>query len=1744
MSFVRPIWIRTRWMTWLILGSSALLPPAWSAPLRVVDEAAASQPPATVSYYEQVRPIFQNHCQGCHQPAKAQGGYVMTEFSALLKGGDIGNAIVPGDVEASELVMRLELEEGDEALMPKGGPPLSKLEIETIKTWIAQGARDDTPESAKRTYDAEHPPIYNRPPVVAALDFSPDGRFLAVGGFHETLLMSADGSQRLARLIGVSERIESVKFSPDGKRLAVSGGLPARMGEIQVWNVETGKLLLSVPVTYDTVYGVNWSPDGTLISFGCADNTVRAIDSRTGKQVVYMGSHNDWALDTVFTKDGSRLVSVSRDMTAKLTEVATQRFIDNLTSITPGALKGGLAAVARHPERDEIVVGGSDGKPRVYRIDRLTARVIGDDSNLIRQLPGVNGRINDVAVSPDGKRIAVVGGLDGQGELVIHSYEFDTGLPEDIKAINAKVISSRTAEENAKLAAYHVKDIREVARVGLASTALYAVAFAADGQSVAVAGTDGLVRVYETETGKPVREFLAAPVGESTPTPAEALAATPNASVSNTVTTTSRAWSATGIDLPGEINPPSETLPPGRTVTTLSVAPQAIELDGPFAYAQLVVSATLDSGDVVDVTRMVRYELSAPVAAISPTGMITAENDGRAELKLTLGDRVLVVPVSVTRHDPPADPSQQFVPDFVRDVNPVLSKLGCNQGTCHGAAQGKNGFKLSLRGYDPIFDIRALTDDHAARRVNLASAEDSLMLLKPTGSVPHQGGRLMTPGSTYHTIVRDWIAAGAKLNRDTPKVVKIELFPLNPVVQTVGGRQQLRVLATYADGRVKDVTREAFIESGNTEVATADRNGLMTSLRRGEAPMLARYEGAYAATTLTVMGNRDGFQWTPPPSWGRIDDLVAAKWQRMKIQPSELTTDAEFLRRVYLDLTGLPPTPEEVSAFLADSRDTRVKRDEVIDRLIGSEAFIEHWTNKWADLLQVNSKFLGPEGAKAFRDWIRNEVAANTPYDQFARKILTASGSTRENPAASYFKILRSPDAIMENTTHLFLGVRFNCNKCHDHPFERWTQDQYYQTAAYFARVGLDTDPESKGRMIGGTAVEGGKPLYEIVSDKPEGEVIHDRTQQPTPPKFPFECHYSSPGEGASRRAELAAWITSPDNAYFAKSYVNRLWGYLLGVGIMEPIDDLRAGNPPSNPELLDYLTAEFLASGMNPRAIMAQICKSRVYQLSVKTNRWNEDDTINFSHAQPRRLPAETLYDAIHAVTGVPSTIPGVPPGTRAAAIPDSGIDLPSGFFATFGRPVRESACECERSSDLQLGPVMALVSGPTLADAIAAPNNAIAKLAETTPDDRDLIASIYLRVLNRPATPAEIEAGLEFFTRVELDHAQVVADLAAAEAEAAPRTLQRAKARLEAIDQARAALEAYQPERLAKLKEAEARRLEAIAQAEKAVEDYKATKFGEKLAAWEAEQTHRVAWSILEPTDLKGGAKDLVLTREADGSITASGPSAKTTYVVTAPAPAGIQRITALRLEAMTDPRLPANGPGRAQNGNFVVNELTLKVGPKDDPKAAQPVKIKAAHADYTQPGFDPAHLFDGQTGQPNNGWAIHPAMGVTHWVTLELDQPIEVSANTMLTVALAQNYTDGQHALGRFRLAVSGAENVGLSLAGEYDAILSTPASERTEQQTATLRNYFAALDEEFRKLVAAVDEAKKPVPPDPRQLELEAALARARAPLQPEPRLVQLRADLEMSLKQVANPRLTAAQDLTWALINSPAFLFNH
>jgi hypothetical protein len=726
----------------------------------------------------------------------------------------------------------------------------------------------------------------------------------------------------------------------------------------------------------------------------------------------------------------------------------------------------------------------------------------------------------------------------------------------------------------------------------------------------------------------------------------------------------------------------------------------------------------------------------------------------------------------------------------------------------------------------------------------------------------------------------------------------------------------------------------------------------------------------------------------------------------------------------------------------------------------------------------------------------------------------------------------------MANTTHLFIAVRFNCNKCHDHPFERWTQDQYYQTAAFLARVDFKADPASGARKIEGTAVEGAKALYEVVYDKPQGEVLHDRTKAVAPPRLPFPARYERPPH-ATRRQEFAAWLTSPDNPYFARSYVNRLWGYLLGAGLIEPLDDIRAGNPPTNPELLDHLAAEFIRSGFDVRHMMSLICRSRTYQLSIETNRWNEDDRLNYAHALARRLPAEVLYDAIHRATGAVSRIPGVPPGTRAAALPDSGFNLPDGFLNNLGRPARESACECERSSGLQLGPVMALVSGPTVEQAVSDPDSELAQLAATEKDDDRLIDEIFLRVLGRSATPQEIRRGRAALESLPKEHQQLAARLADRERQFAPIIAAAARQRLDAIARTGRELATYEKEIAPREAQQEQQRQRRIAEAEKALDESR-QRLPQRLERWEPQVQREAVWTPLDPIALSGTG-DVRLTKQRDLSVLVDGSPGKVAYKFVART--DVTAITGVKLEALADDRLPGRGPGRAPNGNFVLTEFRVAWSPQAAPKQRRPVALEKAQADFSQNGFDVQLAIDAKKADRRKGWAVVPRSGRNHTAVFQVRENID-AAPGILTFTLNHQY-DERHALGRFRISVTNYPRP-ITLEGlpkNIAQIVALASARRSEPQKAELLRYYAGVDAELASRQQALAAARQPRPVDPKLQKLRDALAEAGRPVPIDPLLAQLRSDFQLSAAQLARSRLTFAQDLAWALINSPAFLFN-
>ena len=759
--------------------------------------------------------------------------------------------------------------------------------------------------------------------------------------------------------------------------------------------------------------------------------------------------------------------------------------------------------------------------------------------------------------------------------------------------------------------------------------------------------------------------------------------------------------------------------PPLPAIISLELDPPSLTLlDGRDAR-QVLVRGVTEDGRKFDVTDLATFKTESTGLTIEKDHYIHATDAAGGTITVAYNEKEATLPVSLKAAEVPKV-------RFVRDIEPVLAAVGCNAGTCHGAAKGKNGFKLSLRGYDPEVDYAALAQDLQGRRINRVQPDQSLMLLKPTGAVAHEGRTLFHEDSRQYKLIYQWIREGANFDPQpsTARPTQLQVLPADVALDLPGRTQQLIVIAKYPDGTTRDVTREAILTSNSVEVAKITGSQI-TGLRRGEAAILVRYEGNYGVVNISVMGDRTGYAFSPMPEYNFIDHHINAKLEKAKTLASDECTDDEFMRRIYLDLTGVVPTSDVARAFYDDPTPSQEKRHKLVNELMSTRDYVAFWSNRWADLLQCNSKALGEKGVWVFREWIRQSIAQNKPYDKFVNELITAQGSSFTNPAVNYYRALRDTGKITEDVSQTFLGVRFNCNKCHDHPFERWTQDQYYQFGAFFSRVAFKP---------------GRQPGEEIVyANYNGGEVMHPRTGATMTPTVPFGAE-PDVAHARVREDAFAAWLTSKDNPLFARSYVNRVWSYFFGRGIIDPVDDIRASNPPVNPELLDALTRDFIEHNFDAQYLIRTIVSSRTYQLSVIPNKWNADDKINFSHAIPRRLSAEQLRDAVAIATGTKDNVAGLPAGMRSVYMADGIVE--DDFLKLFGRPKRESACECERTSNVSLAHALNLVNGPVINNAVDSADSAIVKLANKELDNHKVVERIYYMILNRPPTEAEQNA------------------------------------------------------------------------------------------------------------------------------------------------------------------------------------------------------------------------------------------------------------------------------------------------------------------------------------------------------------------------------------------------------------------
>jgi hypothetical protein len=748
---------------------------------------------------------------------------------------------------------------------------------------------------------------------------------------------------------------------------------------------------------------------------------------------------------------------------------------------------------------------------------------------------------------------------------------------------------------------------------------------------------------------------------------------------------------------------------------------------------QVVVTGRYADGSIRDLTPFCELTVeNNHVAAVSADGLVLPRTPGSTALVVKAAGQTARVPVTVNGFDQPRPVS------FRQEVIAALSVGGCNQGACHGTPSGKNGFRLSLRGYDPAADYLQLTRDMLGRRTFRGDPDSSLMVLKALGRIPHEGGRRFPPASIPFALIRSWLAEGLPDDPpDLPGVQRLAILPGPRVLHAPARWQQLAVLAHFTDGTVRDVTRLTVFSSSDNTIAEVSGTGLVEFQQAGEIAVLCRYLDHLQTVRLSYLEPRDGFVWPNPPEHNYIDRHVFAKLRKLSLPPSDLCTDQEFIRRAYLDLCAILPTPEEVRAFLADpSKDKRAK---LIDALLERPEYADFWTLKWMDVLRGSRRVLGLKGVEVYRQWLRDHLEKNTPFDQVVRELLTANGNTFSNGPANYYRVAKEPQDLAEATAQLFCGVRMQCARCHNHPFERWTQDDYYSLAAFFARVKAAPEPGKKPNRR--------NPEAEIISVEPSGEVLHPRTGQPVPPRF-LGGQVAAVPPDRDRREVLAAWLTAGDNPFFARSVVNRVWFHLHGRGIVEPVDDFRDSNPPANDELLDALARDFVEHRFDLKHLIRTILNSRTYQLSARSNPFNRDDSKYFSHALPRLLSAEQLLDALSAVTEVPEDYKGAALGTRAVQLPDGDVGHP--FLKTFGQPARDLPCECERGGDANLAQALQLLNGTTVHEKLVHPNNRIGRLLEMKRSDADILTEIYLATLSRPPREDETREVLAFVSQV----------------------------------------------------------------------------------------------------------------------------------------------------------------------------------------------------------------------------------------------------------------------------------------------------------------------------------------------------------------------------------------------------------
>ena len=780
---------------------------------------------------------------------------------------------------------------------------------------------------------------------------------------------------------------------------------------------------------------------------------------------------------------------------------------------------------------------------------------------------------------------------------------------------------------------------------------------------------------------------------------------------------------------------PEDLAKEALNLSSVSIYPPQASLTTSADLQRFVAVATYNDGTTRDITNRVTFEPKDTALVTVAGNLIRPRSDGETSISIKFHDKTATAPLKIQ------SASTERKISFRLDVMPVFLRSNCNTGSCHGSARGQDGFMLSLFGYDPAGDYYRITRQLSGRRINLAFPDESLIIEKTTESVPHTGGKLFEKGSEYYNSILSWLQAGVPDDpNDIPAPTSLEIYPKQVVLEGKGTTQQFIALATYSDGSTRDVTSLALFETNNAPSAAISKNGTVTAGNRGEAFVMARFATFTVGSQIIVIPENLDYQRPEFPPKNYIDELVAQKIHKLRILPSDLCTDEEFLRRATIDITGTLPTEEQFTAFIENTSPD--KRDKIIDTLLARKEFTEVWVMKFAELLQISTNANNQVSYKAtllYYNWLQERIANNVPFNKIVQELLSSTGGTFSNPSTNYYQIERDTLKLSENVAQVFMGMRLQCAQCHNHPFDRWTMNDYYSFAAFFSQIGRKRAQD---------------PREVIVYNKANGDMKHPVGGRVLEPVFLGAAKPEIKG-GQDRREILGAWMASPENPFFSRNLANIVWSHFFGIGIIDPVDDVRISNPSSNPELLNALANRFTEYNYDFKRLVKDICTSRTYQLSTKVNSSNEGDTKNFSHALSRRMRAEVLLDAISQITQTKNKFKGLPVGARAVQIADGNVS--NYFLRTFGRAERKTVCSCEVKMEPNLGQALHLINGDATGNRIVS-GKVVATMITEGKSPEQIIDSLYIRAFGRKPTQTERS---QLLAQIDTDPKKIKQDL-----------------------------------------------------------------------------------------------------------------------------------------------------------------------------------------------------------------------------------------------------------------------------------------------------------------------------------------------------------------------------------------------